>query len=182
MTNNNVYAKRRADWKNDLRSGRYTQGQELLCRYVPDPHPDIEDEHFFCCLGVACQRFMDIEKAGKWTGDGEHTQFVIPKSLAKPEEEISQYHLMPTVVFEWYGLHELEQPFRSAAVKYDFLIHHRRHNDKTSYIQNFLYLCNDDANMSFKEIAEVISWIEDPETHWRRLHATIAKIKKANRI
>lgn len=182
MTNDNIYAKRRADWKNDLRSGKYTQGVELLCRYVPDPHSDIEDEYFFCCLGVACQRFMDNEKAGKWTGDGEHTQFVIPQTLAKPEEEISQYHIMPPVVFEWYGLHELEQPFRSAAVKYDFRIPHPRENRVTPYIQNFLYLCNDDIEMSFKEIAEVIGWIEDPVTHWKKLHATTVKIKKANGI
>lgn len=84
----------------DLRSGAYTQTMGCL-----------QDETGYCCLGVACDRFMRETGTGEWVvsdrGSREMSFHVGEGNLVRFSSSV-----MPTLVREWYG-------FRDAAGNWD---------------------------------------------------------------
>lgn len=78
----------REDLVRSLLSGEYEQGQRAL---------RVDDK--FCCLGVACDRFMKITGQGSWdfsrAGDSGIPSFVV--------DHESSVGYMPKAVLEFYG-------------------------------------------------------------------------------
>lgn len=83
----------KAEWVAALRSGKYTQGKNVL-----------RDEYdAFCCLGVLCDLHRRATNGGDWV-DGVTTP--------SGDIECSAYEgattYPPTVVAEWAGLDEID--------------------------------------------------------------------------
>ena len=80
------------EWVAALRSGDYKQGHGTLCRDVPTSIEDRRsEEQTFCCMGVACDLFLDADwveiNPGLWgfmtngtkiNGRGPHHENAMP--------------------------------------------------------------------------------------------------------
>ena len=156
-----VWAERRKLWVQDLIHGGLRQGKQQLS-LVFDPRNEEEDiSQKFCCLGVACKRYQEETGDGKWVDTYGDTAF---RLTVDPGED-NATTLMPEVVEKWYGLHNLELKFKNLAQEEGFEIPRPLRDNEVSYIQNFLYICNDDLNMTLSKIGQVVSWINDMENH-----------------
>ena len=156
-----VWAERRKLWVRDLIHGDLRQGKQQLSLVV---NPLNEEEHIpqkFCCLGVACKRYQEETGDGEWVDTYGDTAF----HLTVDPDENNATNIMPEVVEEWYGLHNLELQFKDLALEEGFEIPHSLRDHTTNYIQNFLYICNDDLHMTLPEIGQVVNWINDMENH-----------------
>lgn len=104
-------------WLEALRSGRYLQGQNLLC-YVPDfEEPDVDRQ--YCCLGVLCDLAVQaaVIPQPKLVNESESSPHRGARLVFENETE-----RLPQAVMEWAQLpHQLpdvtcydhydEQPF-----------------------------------------------------------------------
>jgi hypothetical protein len=90
----------KATWRADLRSGRYEQGREALCRIVTDDGEGKE----YCCLGVLCEQAVRagiVEHVfnGADYGHPELIGYRVPGSTARPD-----FTMLPLAVATWAGL------------------------------------------------------------------------------
>lgn len=161
MTPERVREARRA-WLAALRSGEYQQGTEALRKGVDEPH--------FCCLGVACELAI--------------TRFGVPGSWVPPNEGrdhgllmiadgVGANDLPPPAVAELFGLQgghpvanderlrRMRQRYELATIdKADPFPIDFEHENITSMLVEF----NDDAELDFSEIADILEIFFEEET------------------
>ena len=156
-----VWAERRKLWMQDLIHGDLKQNQEQLSIVTTQFSLAENILQQFCCLGVACQRYREETGDGEWVDTCDNTAFRLTVDPGEDDATTA----MPGVIEEWYGLHDLELQFKALAKSEGFEIPNLLRDSEVSYIQNFLYICNDHLNMTLPEIGKVVGWVNDMENH-----------------
>lgn len=90
----NLNVERLKLWINALRSGKYSQG-----RYTLKSHHRVDGKPSHCCLGVACEVYIEEEGQGSWQESPNGRLYFIRSDGGHKERE-----LMPVEVAEWFGL------------------------------------------------------------------------------
>lgn len=116
----------RQRWIDLLRSGKFTQGTGALRRA----------DGSRCCLGVACDAYMDSTGFGRWSIDPDNPdaspQFITINTFGEPQRFDSG--VLPPVVREWLGLKSING----------------------SYVNGSLTSDNDSNGKTFEEIADIV--------------------------
>lgn len=122
-------------WVKALRSGEYKQTSNVLCYFAgdfdalyEDPNSE-EGEYMFCCLGVACDLFLDTD----WIHEGY--QLSISNAVSMPPANLAD---------------AIDEALPSLANK--FMTHEGCHSRNAC---EFLSTKNDEGK-SFKQIANMI--------------------------
>ena len=113
-------------WVAALRSGEYQQSGGYL-----------RTKDGFCCLGVACDIYMDSNDGNEWEKNGSG----LPYYFFTGGGDMCKFALSSKVL-DWLGLRNSTGEYYSS-----------RTMDKSS--QKFLTMANDDGN-TFSEIADII--------------------------
>lgn len=109
-------------WVDALRSGDYQQGQGALHKIVS------EDEHYYCCLGVACDLSgVSINKTARKNSFGLGV-------LVRYGEQ-AEFSSAPNEVLDWLGFDA---------------------NNKIFFQDYSLIDLNDDLKFTFDQIADII--------------------------
>jgi hypothetical protein len=120
-----------------LNSGKYVQGRDRLKK------PDGQGGYVHCCLGVACEVYIQETGKGQWIDNGTHLHFDAMETARDPYENRSG-SVLPKVVSDWYGLNGYKWE-HNPRVKVDGL-------DSPTPVSDL----NDELKWSFEKIAEAI--------------------------
>lgn len=127
-------ARARELWVEALLSGKYEQCEGNLClRRINS------NKHSFCCLGVACELYIEHhpnDKGFKKLEPPDNHITVLQYSDDKYNEIVSQ--TLPTIVCKWLGLDKPSAPLKNPVDNY----------------RNLIAL--NDSGATFQEIAQVI--------------------------
>lgn len=113
-------------WVDALRSGKYKQGRHALAY-------ELDNQKFFCCLGVACEVAIENGLEIEVTRQGESCRTCIFYDLSEG--------LLPTRVQKWFGLPSLNP-----------VVHHTNSTTKRCWLWMSLSGLNDNGT-PFEQIA-----------------------------